>query len=1011
MLRALFLPAIAALDRMNFVVKFIVIGLFLLLPFAYVTHLMVKGSDQQITFNEKESFGVDYIGPAFRLLGHLQDARTSAVALAQEEVDDRSRQIDILLPYLDAVDERHRAAFRTQDGVDACTKRWLAIKAAWAVLRGRGRLAPAEAFESYTSLCKQVTLWILSDVANYSNLILDPDLDSYWLMDAYVAKLPQLSEDISQACARSLLLERPSLQERMTICGLYTDARNTLEALRDVNMATAYAKRAVLRDRLDAMVQATYGRCGDFLETLQAQVVVAELPSTSDLLRSARLALDVTRELYERVGPELKSLILARVDGYRRERSLGVIAAESATFLHVYLFIAFYMAIHASVKKVASFTRRMIEGTGEHFRLASHDELATIADAFNEINAALQQTRRLQAELQASEERFRSLADQAPVGIFRTDPTGLCLYVNAHWCSLANVSAPEALGAGWIKCLHPDDRERVGREWAEAVAKGTGFSSEYRMGDAWVAGSAVGLRDGNGGLAGFLGSITDITERKRVEKLKNEFISTVSHELRTPLTSIRGSLGLVSNGVTGALPPKARTMLDIAVKNCDRLVALVNDILDIEKVASGKLVFKMQVFEIGALLAQVVEATRPYADSLGVHLKLEAPAEGMTVHADAERLVQVITNLVSNACKFSPKGRAVTVRSSRIGGRVRVEVEDHGAGIPEEFRPHIFQKFAQAASRDDANRKGTGLGLAISKALIENMAGTIGFTSRTGAGCVFHVELPERKLEQAPAAEQRRRPRILICEDEKDIAEVLRAMLDQEGFDADVALTLGEARQLLKRGSYAAMTLDLVLPDGHAFPFMRELRLDPATAALPLIVLSACLDDGEQQLGGHAFGVIDWLEKPIAPGRLSRALGVVLAAGRRPRILHVEDDPDITQVVQKLLQDTADVDQAGTVLEAWEMLKRRDYDLLLLDVGLPDGSGLELLPALRKSSSTPIPSVIFSAQELSPRTARHVSAALLKSKTSNPELLGRIRSLLADPALVPARRGPQAVSP
>lgn len=998
MIRALFRPAVAALNGMNFFVKFVVIGLLLLLPFAYVTHLMVKGSDQQIAFNEKEVFGVDSIAPAFRLLAQVQDARLRALARDPEGLAAARAQIDVLLPLLDEVDLRHRAAFRTLEGLDPCSDRWIAIKAAWTALRERPPLAPAVAFDAYTALCRQVSLWIHNDVANYSNLILDPDLDSYWLMDAYVAKLPRLTEAVSQASARSLLLDAPRLEDRMALSGLATDARLTLDAFLEVNMATAYARRPALKERLDVLVQTARVRCGEFLETLQARVVVAERPSTSDLLPAAAIALDVVRELYERVGPELKSLIRARVDGYRQERTLGVVAAEVATFLHVYLFIAFYLAIQDSVRRVSCFTQKMIAGTTERFKLESRDELATVADSFNEINGTLNRTRALQAELQASEARFRSLAANAPVGIFMNDPQGGCVYANPHALRLAGLTEDEARGSGWESRLHPEDRERVAREWSEAVRKGGGFSSVYRFGDVWVSADAVPLRGVDGVLTGFMGSLADVTEARRVEKLKGEFISTVSHELRTPLTSIRGSLGLVANGVTGALPPKAAGMIDIAVKNCDRLVNLVNDILDIEKVASGKMSFRLRALELGALLKTLVESNRPYAASCGVRLVLEAVDVPLTVTADVDRLTQVLTNLVSNACKFSPRGETVRVRVRRAAGRARVEVEDRGPGIPEEFRGRIFQKFAQAQGGDAADKKGTGLGLAISKSLIEHMGGTIGFASAAGEGSTFHVELDERAGAVAvPAAAGGGRPRILVCEDEPDIAEVLAAMLDREGFDADVAMTLAEARTLLKRTRYAAMTLDLVMPDGHAAPFMRELRKDPATSALPLIVVSACMDDERRELDGQVFGIVDWLEKPFAPERLSKALGAVSTPGRRPRILHVEDDVDIRRVVQNLLAETAEVEAASTVLEAWEKLKVEDYDLLMLDVGLPDGSGLELLPALRKSTRTPIPSLVFSAHELSPRTANHVTAALLKSRTSNEELLRRIRSLLPGP--------------
>src|SRR6185436_8756982 len=228
----------------------------------------------------------------------------------------------------------------------------------------------------------------------------------------------------------------------------------------------------------------------------------------------------------------------ARVKAYQKDKVLGMVASEVATFLHVYLFIAFYMAIHASVSKISGFTRRMIEGTVESFKLDSRDELGSVAASYNQINQTLIETRALKAEvesrtaeLQASEQRFRTLASNAPVGIFMTDAQGDCEYVNEAWCASAGLSQEEAKGKGWLNALYPDDRERVSKEWAAAARSGRPFASEYRFGKpegtvTWISGNAVSMTDRAGLPTGFLGSVADITERKRVEKLKNEFIST-----------------------------------------------------------------------------------------------------------------------------------------------------------------------------------------------------------------------------------------------------------------------------------------------------------------------------------------------------------------------------------------------------------------------------------------------------------------------------------------------------
>jgi PAS domain S-box-containing protein len=256
--------------------------------------------------------------------------------------------------------------------------------------------------------------------------------------------------------------------------------------------------------------------------------------------------------------------------------------------------------------------------------------------------------------------------------------------------------------------------------------------------DVWASLSGLNLE----GTKYFIVSMRDITEHKRLEKLKSEFISTVSHELRTPLTSIRGSLGLITAGVAGTLPVKAEGLIRIAHKNCDRLILLINDILDIEKVESGQMTFQLETLSLAPIIQQAIELNAPYAEKFQVFYNLVSPIPDIQVSVDVTRLIQVISNLLSNAAKFSPAGSTVTISAKISYGKVRVTVKDLGPGIPEEFRPRIFSKFAQADSSDTKQKSGTGLGLNIAKSMIENMGGIIGFESSMEIGTEFFFCLP-----------------------------------------------------------------------------------------------------------------------------------------------------------------------------------------------------------------------------------------------------------------------------
>lgn len=252
------------------------------------------------------------------------------------------------------------------------------------------------------------------------------------------------------------------------------------------------------------------------------------------------------------------------------------------------------------------------------------------------------------------------------------------------------------------------------------------------------------IHNSEGQLMGVSEVIRDISEKKQFDRLKNEFVTTVSHELRTPLTSIRGALGLIAGGVAGPLSQQCSSLLKIATNNCDRLGQLVNDILDVEKLAAGKFDFHLECMDMRDLVAQTVANDQAYARQLEVKLMLEVDDTPCPVMADSNRIMQVLSNLFSNAIKFSNTGQQVDVTVRQHQGQVRVEVRDHGCGIDEQFRPRIFQKFAQADASDTrkVQHSGTGLGLSISKAIIEQLGGQIGYSSEVGRGSCFYFTLP-----------------------------------------------------------------------------------------------------------------------------------------------------------------------------------------------------------------------------------------------------------------------------
>lgn len=239
----------------------------------------------------------------------------------------------------------------------------------------------------------------------------------------------------------------------------------------------------------------------------------------------------------------------------------------------------------------------------------------------------------------------------------------------------------------------------------------------------------------------FTAFVHDISQRKEVERMKDEFVSTVSHELRTPLTAIYGSLNLLNSGMAGELPPDAKELLGISHQSTERLIRLINDMLDLEKIASGKIEYRRQPQPLRPLVEQAIRDTQAYAEGLRVEFKL-APGPDARVDADADRIVQVCVNLLSNAAKFSPQGSQVDVALEVREGMVRMAVADRGPGVPPEFHDRMFQRFAQADASDRRSKGGTGLGLSICRSIVEAHGGKIGFTSEPNVRTVFYFDLP-----------------------------------------------------------------------------------------------------------------------------------------------------------------------------------------------------------------------------------------------------------------------------
>jgi PAS domain S-box-containing protein len=562
----------------------------------------------------------------------------------------------------------------------------------------------------------------------------------------------------------------------------------------------------------------------------------------------------------------------------------------------------------------------------------------------------------------------------------------------------------------YLDAVIPEDLDRVKKHVMTEMYTGSAVEFRIRRPDGsirWVWGRWSPVMGTDGKLDRLVGIVHDISERKEIERRVSEFYSTVSHELRTPLTSIRASLGLLEGGLAGVLSAKAGKLVDIARSECDRLIRLINDILDIRKIEAGKLELRTAQVSVRKIVDLTIQGTAGMGLEYGVKLVANVVAEN-EICADQDRLIQVLTNLVSNALKFSPKDSEVSVTVSASGAFCRFSVTDRGPGIPEDQLPKLFGLFQQLDSTDSRPKGGTGLGLAISKAIVEQHGGIIGVDTKPGQGSTFYFDIPTvapnlriGSSENGNAHEiQMDQQCILLVEDDEKLAEVLKQYLESEHFTVDIARTLKQADAAVSERVHAAVILDVHLPDGNGLEWMRRNRETSQLENVPVIVLTGEAKDNS--FGGPLL--IDWLRKPVEMDKLLKTLQIAVAehpvACAGPKVLIIEDDSSTREIIVHQLKEAGlSAMEATSGTMALQMVQDCKPDLIILDLGLPGIDGFEFVRNLEHGDLQAVPLLVYTSRDLSGLEMDDLKLGLtkhlIKSKTSQAEFLSAVKDLLS----------------
>jgi signal transduction histidine kinase/CheY-like chemotaxis protein len=500
-----------------------------------------------------------------------------------------------------------------------------------------------------------------------------------------------------------------------------------------------------------------------------------------------------------------------------------------------------------------------------------------------------------------------------------------------------------------------------------------------------------------------------LSQRSQLDTMKDEFISTVSHELRTPLTSIRGALGLLSAGLMGPLDAKAHNLLRIAVTNTDRLIRLINDILDLERMESGRAPLQLRRCSLTDLVNQAVETMSAMADSAHVRIlfrpslpplaeteprlqsldmaeahpyairrrRADRPQSGPDpayFDGDPDRILQVLTNLLSNAIKFSPIDSTVVVTLQAAPELLRLSVSDRGRGIPDDKLETIFDRFQQVEPTDSRQKGGTGLGLAICRSIVQQHGGTIWAQRNPEAGVSLCIDLPRinRASDHVPGAFpelashlSRSEGAIIVCDDDPGVRTVVAEQLRRRGY---IVLETSSGEETLATAAahqVDAILLDLYMPGLSGWKTLERLRQDPVTADIPVVILSVLSSAQRSSIAPDAQG---WVQKPFHEDMLFGELVRVLEKPDGPgHVLLIEDDQDLADIVIDGFHDThLRIEHAATRNDAMDRCLHSRPDLLILDLTLPDGDGFSLVDWLRTQPTLrALPLVVYSGREVS----------------------------------------------
>jgi PAS domain S-box-containing protein len=1051
---ALLLPAVRLMNRLSYPRKFVLISVLFLAALGVVMSFMLLEFGKNIEFTAREIEGTRYLRPLIVLYRDAGEARRLSRAFARgdkairPEVNRKLEAIETALRKVEAVDAELGALMDSTSRVKPLRKNWDNLKTESA------DLAAKHVDKLFIDLLKEIRS-LYSHIGDHSNLILDPDLDTYYLMDSILLKLVEgqgLMMDTSIEGERFTFQKSLSPEDRAEFQVLLGRIESNLVETREgAQKAFDNNPSGTAGPRLQKAYDEFVLNSRTAVQGLQSSLIDAKTLNVSPEIVTAAVArpLAMSFDLWGRATAELDELMRARIASYERRRQIAWIGTAIALALVGYLWVAFYAGVMGTVDNLERASQQMLGANpGKEMVLETHDELGRVARSFNAIAQRLRHeweqatednARRRAAELrlQESEERTRLIIQAALDAVITIDLEGRVTEWNPQAAAMFGWARDETLGKPLSALIIPPKyraSHEAGMHRYRQTGEGPVLNKRIEIQairrdqtEFPVELSITPLTSGKN--TSFSAFVRDITERKRNEeelkkakdlaeaasRTKSEFLANMSHELRTPLNSIIGFSTVILKGKGKTLAPQEALYLERILDNGKHLLGLINTILDLSKIEAGKVELNLVPVDLDALVRETLAQLEGRIVDKKIGLVAELPPRLVPFPTDPDKLKQVLINLVGNAIKFTEKG-SVTVRvvaDPKNGVPRRIDVVDTGVGIPKDMQEKIFEAFQQVDSGMARKYEGTGLGLTISRSLCNLLGCRIEVESEIGRGSTFSVHLLpvgaategptttrliRQMPEPVPAAhndDQLKDRLVLVIDDEDDSRFLLRQYVSDCGCHVAEADSGGDAIEKARLLKPDLITLDLMMPGMNGWEILRALKSDPEVYDIPVVVVSIVASENR----GTIFGAADHLNKPVSREELCAVLRRNVRHGKA-RVLVVDDSEDARRVMSAFLADEdAVIETAADGQEALSKLPAFKPDLIILDLMMPVMDGMTFLNSIRRDPAyAHVPVVVATAKELTVQEMRHleasVSVVLRKSNELRTELARVVRSML-----------------